>query len=677
VSSDLLDRRSTHFVLWRPKIVSPAPALIIGRFEPGNPPRLGAEQRFSLSPDPAFPDLFQIAAADCQLADEQVFHYWFEVTDTNPLRQAQRVRCTDPFAWAVDWRLLAEDREPAATIKFSQGRLVPSDPGGEQADFTGDPSLASLPLNNQLVIYELPTAWSRISDPDDLGIGAGTFRDVVALIDPSAPGANFDDLDVLAPGRSYLTELGVNALELLPAADSFFKREWGYDTSHYLAPDSELGFPEGFSSSTANLDLASLVRSCHQHGVRFFIDVVMAFARNEAYQTINFDEFYIANPASEPDDPDAHQSRPGGGFRDGFGSTLFRYARFVDGYDPLSGQQTRMAPARQLMLTSITRWMRDFRVDGVRMDSVENVANWDFVGQYTNLTRSIFSQRWADQGLGPGADSHILVVGEELSLPMALLTQGRLDGLWNDAFRSLVRSAILGQGDDFESTIRSLVDCRAIGFTDGTQAVNYITSHDVEGFARERLYNYLLNNHIADADIPKRIKLAFVCLLTAVGIPMILAGEEFADEHDRFDRQGDVTQAGGKQVDPVNFSRLSDPWRTDIFDYVSRLVKLRTAHPALGVNDTDFIHVDFNDGKRVLAWKRGLPGADPVIVVANFSDFATVNALSPGGEYVVQNWPATPAGRHWREVSQARDVPDVLVGREPIFSWEAKVYTLA
>jgi len=52
-------------------------------------------------------------------------------------------------------------------------------------------------------------------------------------------------------------------------------------------------------------------------------------------------------------------------------------------------------------------------------------------------------------------------------------------------------------------------------------------------------------------------KLAFACLLTAVGIPMILAGEEFADQHDRFDSHGNVSQDGGKQVDPVDFSRLA------------------------------------------------------------------------------------------------------------------------
>src|SRR5207245_2592824 len=122
------------------------------------------------------------------------------------------------------------------------------------------------------------------------------------------------------------------------------------------------------------------------------------------------------------------------------------------------------------------------------------------------------------------------------------------------------------------------------------------------------------------ADVEKRTKLAFACLLTAVGIPMILAGDEFADQHDLFDANGHVTQNDGKQVDPVNFARLGDDWRTRIRAYVSRLIKLRTTYDALAVNDTDFIHVDFNDGKRVLVWRRGQPGADTqVVVVANFS----------------------------------------------------------
>jgi hypothetical protein len=108
-------------------------------------------------------------------------------------------------------------------------------------------------------------------------------------------------------------------------------------------------------------------------------------------------------------------------------------------------------------------------------------------------------------------------------------------------------------------------------------------------------------------------------------------------------------------------------------DYVARLVKLRTTNPALGCNDVDFIHVDFNDNKRVLVWRRGRPGSDDqVIVVANFSDYTSPGGVA--GEYVVPTWPGAPSGKVWREIPQDRLAPNA--GKEPIFCWEAKVYAL-
>jgi glycosidase len=246
--------------------------------------------------------------------------------------------------------------------------------------------------------------------------------------------------------------------------------------------------------------------------------------------------------------------------------------------------------------------------------------------------------------------------------------------------QSRIRAAVLGQNSSdeptFEWTVRQAIDCRILGLN-GTQAVNYVTKHDVEGFRHERLYNMLAGAGLGQDDIAKRVKLAFVCLLTAVGIPMFLAGEEFADQHDLFDANGNVTQGGGKQVDPVNYNRAEEPFRKDILSYVSTLVKFRTTCPALAVDDTSFIHIDFSEGKRVLAWQRGSAGQDPVVVVANFSDFFTPNPFSPRAQYVVANWPATPPGRTWREVTQQRAVLPAQIGSEPIFPWEAKVYTLA
>jgi pullulanase len=666
MDSDLLRRKATHFVLWRPRQTSSPPRLVIGKLKRGNPPTFVEEQNLTLQLSPQGPDLWEILAAACHLIDGGVYHYWFEVTDSNPYKTMHpRILCTDPTAWAVDWHLLApavsalsfgeNDRDPAAVVKFRQGTLLPCDPGGEMVDWQGDPGLDRLPPNNRLVIYELPTTWSRLEELEaGVQLSVGSFRDVRALIESGDQG--------------YLQELGINALELLPPADSFVDREWGYATSNYFAADYDLGFPRGHLSSTASTDLCHLIKICHKHGVRFFTDMVMAFATQYAYQNVNFLDFHVQAGAHDPEEFNQGKKRQG------FGGDLFKYNFWVEGYDPISGDTKPLVPARQLMLTHLVRWMRDFRIDGIRLDSVENIANWDFVQEFTQQARLLWQMRWKEQGLhGPGADERFLVIGEELALPMELIAQNRLDCVWNEHFKRMVRHAILGENDDkepsFEWTIRKLIDCRLLGFRDGAQAINYVTSHDVEGFRNERLFNFLNHNGIVETE--RRVKLAFVCLLTAVGIPMIFAGEEFADAHDLLVRHPE------KQVDPVNFDRRDDPWRQCVMRYVSRLVQLRTSSDALAVNDTTFIHVDFYEGKRVLVWQRGEENsAKLVVVVANFSDFGTPNPFAPGSEYVVPNWPTTPPGKSWREITQDREVPREWAGREPIFPWEAKVYAL-
>jgi pullulanase len=685
MEADLSKRKQSSFMLWRLGNTSEAPTLVIGQLQLGNPIEIANEQRLPMTQVAGFADLWEVAASACGLVNGQTYHYWFEVSASRPGLPANvRILITDPTATMVDWRIRAavkpplgdNDRYPAAVIRFVDGKLAAADVEGVKAESSVSPTSPQLlPTNNRLVIYELPTTWTRSAEVGGRDMGVGTFRDVAAMIVESLTGANFDDLAVTQAGSAYLKKLGINALELLPPADSIYDRQWGYGTTNYSAPDFELGFPTTYAFPAPNAELAKLIKACHDAKIRFFIDVVMAFSQANPYFAADCDEFFILDPKGNPSDPDSHDSR--GGFRDGFGATLFRYAKFVNGYDPVSGQSKSLSPARQLMKSALFRWMNDFGVDGIRMDSVENVANWDFIEEYKDLARQIHAARFAR---GVGADERFLVVGEELNEPHALLDQKRLDGLWHQSFKDYLHMALVGRNHEnettFEWTVRKAIDCRNFGYADMTQAIVYLTSHDVEGFRNERLFNYFTNNGIRGTDdIARRARLAFACLLTSVGVPMILAGDEFADQHDLFDANGNVTQDGGKQVDPVNFSRLSDPWRQALMTYVARLIRFRTQSPALCVNDTEFIHIDFNDGKRVLAWKRGTPGsADIVIVVANFSDFGTQDPLNPSAEYVVSNWPATPVGREWRDISQDRDVDGSKVGRESIFPWEAKVY---
>ena len=658
MSPHLLQRKRTHFVLWRPRVTNPAPRLVLGTFQAGNPPLLVDMRLLPLRQSAQFSDLWELPAVDCNLTPGGVYHYWFRLRDGRP-GGTQDLDCTDPTAGSVDWRLTSplappnETRKPAGVVRFTGTGLEPCDPHGETEDLDTDQPGAHFAPNNKLVIYELPTNWAAFSSGGTVEMAAGTFRDALALVERAEPGANFADVPAVA-GSAHLLDLGVNCVELLPPADSLTRRTWGYATSNYFAPDYDLGFPEGHFSPTALHDYGTLVRALHARGIRVFYDAVMAFATGASVPLANYLDFFVQRGTGDPEE-DA---------REDFGGALFKYAFFTQSYDPIEGDTRNCVPSRQLLKTHIARWIQDLHVDGLRLDSVVNINNWDFVEEVRNYGRELWAERWGNR---PGADERFLVVGEELALPLGLITENRLDALWNDEFLYLLKCAIVGQVRDkagsFEETVRRMVDCRRLGFRDGAEAVIYFTSHDVEGFRKERLFNYLQNNGVAFKE--KQIKLAFACLLTAVGVPMILAGEEFADEHDLPVRHPE------KQTDPVNFSRLSEPWRQDISRYAARLIRFRISNEALAVNETSFLHEDMNDGKRVFAWQRGpAPNGDLVVVVANFSDWGG----DPNGEYRVPNWPALPEGRRWREISRERDVPLEWAGREPLFPWEAKIY---
>jgi hypothetical protein len=67
------------------------------------------------------------------------------------------------------------------------------------------------------------------------------------------------------------------------------------------------------------------------------------------------------------------------------------------------------------------------------------------------------------------------------------------------------RTVSLNGFAEFRVDARKLIDCRLLGFADGAQAVNYVTSHAVEGFRNERLFN-LLNNSVWETE--RRIRAA-------------------------------------------------------------------------------------------------------------------------------------------------------------------------
>jgi 1,4-alpha-glucan branching enzyme len=124
----------------------------------------------------------------------------------------------------------------------------------------------------------------------------------------------------------------------------------------------------------------------------------------------------------------------------------------------------------------------------------------------------------------------------------------------------------------------------------------------------------------AHAEALERTGSAFALMLTSVGIPMFLAGEEFGDIHDLEHSEWRL-----KMSDPVDFTRRDLLGHRGLLKRVQELTRLRAHHPGLQRNEVQFFYhhptLDENDGVRVFACCRtngqSLGSANQVIILAN------------------------------------------------------------
>lgn len=298
---DLLERRKSKFVLWIPGFVSGStvPGLLIGTKDAQSPGSFKQAFTGTLSSS-EFPDLFELDLSAIQppLQDGTVYYYWFTIQDNSP-ENLGLVKITDPIAYTVDYtvtQFAGSHVQPAGVIKFRDNKLWPCDIDGIEAEQPPIPTQDLVPDNNHLVIYELPTSWAKYTTVGDVQMDTGTFTDVLALFDQNTAGDRFKDVPAVSQ-EAIIAELGINALELLPAADANPTGAWGYATANYFAPDFDLG------SASSLVKLSEYIQS---KSIRLFTDVVMAFGY-DPYIYAAFHQFHI-DPTAEPNNPDSKSS---------------------------------------------------------------------------------------------------------------------------------------------------------------------------------------------------------------------------------------------------------------------------------------------------------------------------------------------------------------------------------
>jgi maltooligosyltrehalose trehalohydrolase len=293
-----------------------------------------------------------------------------------------------------------------------------------------------------------------------------------------------------------LAELGITHVELMPVAEFPGSRGWGYDGVYLSAADSSYGGPLG---------LQQFVDAAHAAGVGVILDVVYNHVGTMGVQALEAFGPYFTDRYKTP-----------------WGKAINYDGELSD-------------PVREWVLQSAIGWVRDFHVDGLRLDAIHAIHD----GGAHPLMRVL-----ADRV--HGANRRALVIAESGLNDPKVVRPARLGGYGHDA----------AWADDFHHALRALLTGERDGwyqeFGDVAQLAKafhrpYVHDGGYSTFRRRRFgaraddrppeqfvvfsqnHDQVGNRALGDR-LPARARpLAAFCTLLAPFTPMLFMGEEHGE----------------------------------------------------------------------------------------------------------------------------------------------------
>ncbi|MDG4839001.1 malto-oligosyltrehalose trehalohydrolase [Micromonospora sp. WMMD967] len=413
----------------------------------------------------------------------------------------------------------------------------------------------------------------------------------------------------------HLVTLGVDLIELLPVNAFNGEHNWGYDGVCWYAPHEPYGGPDG---------LKRFVDAAHAKGLGVILDVV-------------YNHF-----------------GPSGAYAPRFGPYLAEQSNSWGRSINLDGPHSD--EVRRYIIDSVLMWLRDYHVDGLRLDAVHALPDSRAVPLLEELAVSVES---LSTHLGRPLS---LIAESDLNDPR-LITPREAGGFglhaqWNDdahhALHTLLTGERQGYYGDFGS-LETLSDVLTGGFfhagtwssfrnrhhgrpldsrVPGHRLVAYLQNHDQIG-------NRATGDRISASLSPALVRVGAVLLLTAPFTPMLFMGEEWAastpwqffTSHPepelasavRTGRRREFASHGWPEgdvpdpQDPETFTRsrldwaeLDKPEHASMLSFYQRLIGLRRSVPDL--SDPRMSAVSVQHGDQFLLMRRG-----DTLVVANFA----------------------------------------------------------
>ena len=390
---------------------------------------------------------------------------------------------------------------------------------------------------------------------------------------------------------TYLRDLGVTAVELLPVHESvpeaFLVRDgltnyWGYNTIGYFAPHQGYSAAVRAGRPGGQVDeFKAMVDALHAAGIEVLLDVVFNHTAESDHTGPTLCFRGLDNPAYyrlDPADPRRYVDTTGCG-------------NSLNAGDPLT---------LQLIMDSLRYWVTEMHVDGYRFDLAPTLARQE--GEFG--TRSAFFDLISQDPV----ISRVKLIAEPWDVgQMDSYDLGRFPPAWRewngryrDIMRDLWRSHPVGMRE-FATRFCGSADMYSRGRRP-TASVNLITVHD--GFTLRDLVSYNDKHNEANGqdnhdgtddnrswncgaegptDDPavlalraRQSRAILTTLLLSFGIPMLLAGDEMGR-----------TQQGNNnaycQDNEITWLDWSDP-DTGLLKFTRRLIALRQAHPVFRRN---------------------------------------------------------------------------------------------
>jgi maltooligosyltrehalose trehalohydrolase len=458
-----------------------------------------------------------------------------------------------------------------------------------------DEQWKGLPLED-LVIYELHTG--TFTDE-------GTFAGVISKLD-------------------YLQQLGINAIELLPAVAFAGNHNWGYDGVFPFAVHTAYGGVHG---------LKQLVDEAHQRGIAVILDVVYNHLGPEG----NYFQAY------------------GPYFTDKYKSVWAEAMNFDDAY---------CDGVRHYFWQNALFWLNEFHIDGLRLDAVH--AIWDysadhFMGILEKKVRALEKETGRKK---------LLIAEFDLNNPRYVESPEKggygLDGQWVDEFHHALHSVVTGEVngyyEDFGKTWHLVKSLRDSYVYTGQYSIHrkkhFGVSPDSLPYGKfivfaqnhDQVGNRLAGDRLTTQLSFEGLKLVAATVLLSPHVPMLFMGEEYGEknpfqffvsytepelikgvregrrkEFAHFDWQGEIP-------DPVSeetFNRCKLSWNKEqdiqaaaLFNYYQYLITFRKGRPALCCKERKHLEILTIEETGIIGFERIFQN-DHLLVFLNFNKEVT------------------------------------------------------